>query len=72
MLMAADNKALTIGHIAARCGVPIHRVEYVVKTRDIRPACRAGLARIFDESAADRIESEIRRIEAGRSAGGAL
>ena len=53
----------TVGEIARRCKAPIHRVEYVIRSRDIRPIGRAGNARVFAEPDVARIESEIRRID---------
>ena len=55
--------ALTVGEIAKRLGVPLHRVLYVVRSRDIRPASRAGNVRVFAESDLMYIGSEIRRID---------
>jgi len=56
----------TVGEIARRTGYPQHRVEYVIRSRDIRPTARAGNARIFSEADVDRIASELRRIDAER------
>jgi DNA-binding transcriptional MerR regulator len=60
----------TIGEIARRLGVAVHRVEYVVWTRNLKPAARAGNLRVFLESDIDYIASELRRIDADR--GGSL
>ena len=57
----------TVGEIARRLGVAVHRVEYVISARGIRPHGRAGNARVFTESDVRRIASELRRIEAERS-----
>jgi hypothetical protein len=54
----------TVGTLARRYGEPLHRVEYVVKTRGIRPCGRAGNARVFSEEDAARIGDELRRISA--------
>lgn len=51
----------TVGTLARRYGEPLHRVEYVIKTRDIRPCGRAGNARVFSEEDAARIGEELRR-----------
>jgi DNA-binding transcriptional MerR regulator len=53
----------TIGEIARRTGYPVHRVEYVIRTRDIKPVGRAGTARIFSDSDVQYIASEMRRID---------
>lgn len=53
----------TIGEIVRRTGFPLHRIEYVIRTRGIRPTGRAGNARIFTEVDVSRIASELRRID---------
>ena len=58
----------TVGTLARRYGEPLHRVEYVIKTRGIRPCGRAGNARVFSEEDAARIGDELRRISAQKEA----
>lgn len=60
---------LTVGQIAKRFGVETHRVVYVVRSRHVQPAGRAGIQRVFDEAAAAWIGSELRRIERDRAPG---
>ena len=65
--MAASAPAVpTVGEIARRFGVPVHKVEYVVRARQVQPIGWAGNARIFSEAAVDRIGGELRRIEEER------
>lgn len=52
----------TIGEIARRLGQPIHRIEYVIRARHIRPCGWAGNARVFPEDAVEAIAAELRRI----------
>ena len=59
--------APTVGEIARRLDVPVHRVEYVVRSRRIRPASRAGSLRVFSEAAVARIASELRRMDEERA-----
>lgn len=54
--------APTVGEIARRLGVHVHQVEYVVRTRGIRPSAVAGNARIFSEADVERIGAELVRI----------
>jgi hypothetical protein len=64
-----ERKSLTIesvGQIAARLRIPIHRVLYVVRSRGIRPAVRVGSADGYDAEAVTRIEHEIARIAEAR------
>jgi len=58
----------TIGEIARRLGIPIHRVEYVIRARGIRPCGWAGNARVFSEEDVNRIAAEISRIQELRPA----
>lgn len=53
----------TIGEIARRLCVPTHRVEYIIRARDIRPCGWAGNARVFDETGVEAIAAELDRIE---------
>ena len=59
----------TVGEIARRLGHPVHRVEYVIRSRQICPAGRAGNCRVFAEHDVARIASELAAIT--RKRGGA-
>jgi len=59
--------ALTVGQIAKRLHVPVHRVQYVIRTRRIHPCVRAGNLRVFSEGDVRQIGSELKRIEADRN-----
>ena len=56
----------TVGEISRRTGYPLHRVEYIIRARNIRPTGRAGNARVFTDADVDRIASELQRIDADR------
>ena len=58
--------APTVGENARRLGVPLHRVEYVIRSRGIRPTARAGNARLFTDNDVCRIKSELARIDSDR------
>lgn len=58
----------TVGEIAKRLGEPLHRVEYIIRARDIQPTGRAGNARVFADADVDRIAGELRRIDSERGA----
>ena len=64
----------TIGEVAKLLRVPLHRIEYVLRTRShIRPRATAGGARCFDNDAIARIRLELNAIGAkprSRRAGG--
>jgi hypothetical protein len=57
----------TIGEIARRLNVPKHRVEYIIRARDIKPCGWAGNARVFPEKAVEAIASELQRIDAAKA-----
>ena len=59
-----STRALTVGEIARRLGYPLHRVQYVIRSRNIEPQQRAGNARVFSESDLQFIGSVLRRIDA--------
>ncbi len=59
----------TVGEIARRIGCPLHRVEYVIRARRLRPKGRAGNVRVFSEADVKFIAAEIRRIDAERGNG---
>lgn len=59
----------TVGEIARRANKPVHCVDYVIRTRNIRPIGRAGSAFVFSEADVAYIASELRRIGEARGAG---
>lgn len=56
----------TIGEIARRLSEPVHRVQYVIRARGIRPCGWAGNARVFPEDAVDIIAAELQRIDSAK------
>lgn len=56
----------TVGELARRARVPVHRVTYVIETRGIEPIGRAGRARVFSQEAAEQVLQELRQIAAAR------
>ena len=64
----APQTVPTVGCIASRLGVSLHKIEYVIRSRGIAPSGIAGNARVFTEADVQRIASELRRIEAERGA----
>lgn len=56
----------TIGKIQRRTGATPHQIDYIIKSRRIRPVGRAGNARVFSESDVRRIADELRRIASAR------
>jgi hypothetical protein len=42
--------SLTVGEMARRLDQPVHRITYIVRSRNIQPASRAGALRVFTEA----------------------
>ena len=60
----AEVKLMTPGVLSERLGVPLSRVLYLLRTRpEIRPAARAGILRLYDVEALERLREEIGRLE---------
>lgn len=64
MSLSTTTPAPTVGEIAKRLGESLHRIEYVIRSRCIQPASRAGNVRIFAEPDVALIAQEIRLIDA--------
>jgi hypothetical protein len=58
---------LTVGEIARRLNLPLHRIEYVIRSRRIQPTGWAGHARVFGQKDLDTIAAELSRISAARN-----
>lgn len=58
----------TLGKIAADLGVAPHRVDYIIRTRRIREAARAGRFRLYDRQAFEAIRDELDAID-GKTSG---
>lgn len=70
-LSKPPREVRTVGVIARLLGVPVHRVQYVLRTcPDISPAARAGRLRLFDAAGVSRIRHELNRIDARRESRG--
>jgi hypothetical protein len=68
--MTEPATLLTVGEIARRLDQPIHRVEYVLRSRNVAPAGWAGNSRVFVESDVAFVAAELRRIDDERSGEG--
>lgn len=64
--MNSPASLLTVGEIARRVGQPRHRVEYLIRSRQIVPCGWAGHARIFQEADFDHVAAELQRIDRDR------
>ena len=60
----------TPGVLAAELDVPLHRVLYILQTRDhIKPSARAGRLRLYDREAVALIRYQLNAIDARREGG---
>ena len=64
--MSQPPLLLTVGEIARRSQTKVHRVEYIIRSRNIQPLGWAGHARVFSDASYTHIENEIRRMDAER------
>jgi DNA-binding transcriptional MerR regulator len=54
----------TPGKVAQQLGVPVHRVQYVLRSRPhLRPAATAGRLRLFDDETIELIKAELETID---------
>jgi DNA-binding transcriptional MerR regulator len=67
--MADASHLPTVGEIARRLDAPTHRIQYILRTRAIRPSGIAGNSRVYTEADVERIATELRAIEHRRGAG---
>jgi len=65
--MDHSPKVVSLGDIARRLDKSIHRVDYVIRSREILPALVVGGRRFYNEAAVQRIAGEIQRIEAEKA-----
>jgi hypothetical protein len=61
-MSASVPTLLTVGEIARRLKQPLHRIEYVLRAREIQPTGRAGNSHVYSEEQVAQIEAELRSI----------
>ena len=61
-------KLNTVGVLARKLNQPVHRIAYLLRTRQhIRPAAVAGRSRLYRELAVAQLRYELNRIDARAS-----
>ena len=60
-LLMHDKQLFTVGDVARRLNVSPQRVDYVIRTYNIRETQRAGILRLYDQSTMERIERAVRQ-----------
>ena len=63
--MKPSKPEWTVGEIARHHHAPVHRVEYLIRARGIKPSSRAGNLRIFSDQDVELIGHELEHL--GRS-----
>ena len=53
----------TIGEVAKYLNVPSNRVDYAIRVYGIKETQRAGILRLYDADAVQRVERAVRRID---------
>ncbi len=60
-------KLATTGEVARLLDVPLHRVQYIVRTRaHIQPSATAGGIRCFNDESVAKIRHELNSLDARR------
>ena len=55
----SEIKLLTVGEIARQLNCPLHRVLYLIQSRQIKPLQRAGHLRIFGSDVVEALREEL-------------
>tara|TARA_R110000803_G_C11989495_1_gene321999 strand:+ start:54157 stop:54366 length:210 start_codon:yes stop_codon:yes gene_type:complete len=62
--MSENHEFKTTGKIAEFLGEPLHRIEYILRTRKhITPLATGGGLRFYDSEAIAKIKSELEMID---------
>ena len=56
----------TLGQLAERLDVPIHRLKYAIDIHGIKPRFRIGITRVWADEDVPRIKSALARVAANR------
>ena len=60
----------TPGVIAQELGIPLHRVQYILRTRRfITPSARAGRLRLYDSQAVALLRQALREVSGRKGTG---
>lgn len=67
-MTSEPTKLRTLGRLAAELGAPIHRVSYILATRQhITPVALAGTLRLYDAQAVAQVRHELNAQDARRA-----
>ncbi len=69
--MSSPPRLLTTGQLATELRQPVHRILYVLSTRQhIQPSALSGVSRVYDSRAKAQIRHELNAIDARRASRG--
>jgi DNA-binding transcriptional MerR regulator len=57
-----QNELLTVGDLVRLTGQPIHKIEYLLSSRNITPTQRAGRFRLYGPDTVERIQCEVQKM----------
>lgn len=52
---------LSIGELVSELGVPLHRIQYLLRSRGLKPTARAGNAFVYGPDTLARLQAELER-----------
>lgn len=64
--MQTASPLMTVGQLAAECGVPTWRLTYALKAADIPPVQRVGILRVWSAEQLPEIRAAVERIASRR------
>ena len=53
----------SIGQIATSLGVAVHHIEWIVRSRGVKPDFRAGNVRVFSTDAVEKIREALAAVK---------
>ena len=65
--MSQPPLLLTVGEIARQLDTKVHRIEYIIRSRNIEATGWAGHARVFSQASFAHIAGELSRMDADRN-----
>lgn len=65
----SPDQLLTLGQLARRLNISIHRLKYALDSYRIEPRTRIGITRCWCEQDLPAIRSALARVEANRKGG---
>lgn len=61
-----DSEILTVGDIARKLNCPIHRIQYLIASRNIKPIQYVGGYRVFSNDILEKLRDENKKQKSKR------